>query len=47
MGVVDYLRVSTNKHPVFTKIEYNSKTKKQTFKGILHQVEREISISQD
>lgn len=46
-SVIDYLRITSNKLPIFTKVEYNNVTKTQYFKSIAYTLERTITISQD
>ena len=42
---IDFIRVNSNKLPVFTINSYNSKNKKETYTGIFHTFERKIKTS--
>jgi len=46
-SIIDYLRINSNKLPIFTQIKYNKVTRVQQFKSIIYSLERTISINQD
>ena len=46
-SIIDFLRINSNKLPIFTQIEYNKVTRVQRFKSIIYSLERTISINED
>lgn len=46
-SVIDYLRINSNKLPIFTRTEYNKVTRIQQFKSLVYSLERTISINED
>lgn len=43
--LIDYLRINSNQMPIFSIVNYNEKTKKQTFRGLFYIIERKVTIS--